>query len=504
MSGLDTEILYQTGDFRMYYQPGGAGPRSRLYYAGDDGEYITLETASNPRLGGIEPHNFHHPFQIRQFQQVGRNRTAPAFPTATVKFYQKRGAIPEHLWKIRRLITTYYAAAGSTNDISNFATGAEFVKVYADGEVTESAEMANTQDSNDLVADDLSYTFGRIYSTGGIALSETAALEVYSQLISGTYGPFGDGTQALYLVGNNTTASPGQAPSIFYRTEHDGNWVEQTITGAAATDVPKKILIIGQYLVVVFKDATAGGYFFTTISAKSGIPDSTGWTKVTTGFVSGRAPNDAFALSARQFFIVGDGGYIYKVRSVETGALVLDAGTITNQNLNKIRARGSVIVIGGVGDTFLISTNGGKTFSAASPGTGGAVTAVEVINGSIMWAASNTVIRFSVTGGETWHTLTLSATIAAIQEIVFVTPECGYILTATSDPEATVYCTLNGGVDWITGQPRLFNFPVFDRANQVVFPYTGDNSADTTHIMLVGLAGNGSDGIALTGFPNSS
>lgn len=506
MSGQDVDKLFQTSNVRFFYQPGGACVPNSLLYAGDDGQYITIETAENPRVGGIEPHNFHHPFVMREYEQVARNRSAPGFPTASVMFYQKIGFLPQHLWETRRIITTFYAVFGATSDISNFATGWKdgYVKIFGDGEATQSTEKVGAQDASDLISDELPYTFSRIYSTGGISLDETAALQVYSEAISACYGSYGNGVQAQYVVANNTVASVGQAPAIYYRTTKNGAWTEQAITGAVSTDVPKKIIVVGQYLVVVFKDATAGGYFYTTISENSGIPNSS-WSKVTTGFVSGKAPNDAFALSARQFYIVGDGGYIYKVQSIATGATVLDAGETTTNNLNKVKARGEVIIIGGASDTFLLSTDGGKTFTADTVGGAGAITAVEVINKLTFWVGENDgTIWYSVTAGETWTQVTLSSAIATVQDILFVTPEVGYILTASSAPAATVYSTINGGVDWVTGDPRLLNMPTFDRANQLVAPQTRDASTDCSHFIIAGLAGNGSDGIVLVGIPNSA
>lgn len=508
MSGYDVDKVFQTANFRFHYQPGGACPSNKMYYAGDDGEYITIESAENPRIGGIEPHNVHAPFAMKEYEAVARNRSAPDLPTATVQFLSTMGFIPQHLWMTRRLITTFYGVGGDTSDLSNFATGWRngYIKVYSNGEATTSTEKASSWDSSDLLQDEIPYTFQRIYAAGTVALDEKAATQVYSEVISAVWGPRKDGLTDIYAVTNNVVASPGQAPAVYYRTAKTGTnatFTELAITGAVSTDVPKKILVVGQYLVVVFKSATTGGYFYTQINEKSGIPAST-WTKVTTGFVSGKAPNDAFSLNARQFWVCGDGGYIYKVSSVTTGAEVIDAGETTTQNLNKIRLNGTVILVAGNSDALLISLNNGKTFTLDSTGSAANLAACYPVNRLIFWAATSTgAIYVSEDGAETWTLVSLSSDIATVQDINFITPECGFICTASSGPVATIYATCNGGVDWSTGEPRLSGFPVFDRANQLVAPTTRDASADVNHFVIAGLAGNGSDGILLVGVPNS-
>lgn len=505
MSGYDVDKVMQTSNFRFHYQPGGPAPSNKMYYAGDDGEYITIESAENPRVGGIEPHNVHHPFAMKEFEAVARNRSAPGLPKATIQFLSTMGFIPQHLWMTRRLLTTFYGVGGDTSDLSNFATGWRngYIKIYSLGEGETSTEKAGSWDSSDLLTDEIPYTFQRIYAAGTVAIDEKAALQVYSEAISGVYGPRKDGLTDVYVVTNNTVASAGQAPAVYYRTSKTGSFTELAITGSVSTDVPKKILVVGQYLVVVFKSATTGGYFYTTINEKSGIHSSS-WTKVTTGFVSGKAPNDAFSANARQFYVCGDGGYVYKISSVTTGAEAIDAGESTTNNLNKIRVNGSTILVAGNSDSLLISLNNGKTFTLDSTGSGANLMACFPVNSLIFWAATSAgAIYVSEDGAETWTQVTLSSAIATVQDILFVTPECGFICTASSDPVATIYATCNGGVDWLTGEPRISGLPTFDRANQLVAPTTRDASADVNHFIIAGLAGNGSDGIVLTGVPNS-
>ena len=296
---------------RWFVQPGGPGPFNPSYYSGQDNAYMTIETADNPRTGGISPINVHDPTRVGVYRRIGRSVEAADFPSATVLFYQSKNVLPRHLTTLPDCFSNFYMVVGDCRDLSDFVNGwSSYVKVFSIGEVTEITEAGSAFDSDDALQDELQYTYNAIYNVGKLGFGEEAAVEVYSELIDVTFGnrvqcgscgPADNGTKLIYAVSDNTIASVGEPPAITYSTNgKDGPWTTTNINGAASTDVPKAIAVVGQFLIVVFEDAAAGGYFYAEINAITGVPGT--FTKMATGFVSGKAPQAVYVASAREIW----------------------------------------------------------------------------------------------------------------------------------------------------------------------------------------------------------
>ena len=259
----------------------------------------------------------------------------------------------------------------------------------------------------------------------------------------------------------NTTASPGEAPSIVYSvTGKDGPWIATAINGAAAGDVPKSIDVVGQYLVVTFDDAAAGGYFWAEINRITGKPGT--FTKETTGFVSGSAPQDVFVQSAREVWFAGDGGYIYKSDNIQSGVSVIDAGDTTTDKLQRIHGLDEVLVATGENGTVVYSVNRGQSWQVVTE-------APPALNIDALWVADDYTwfigddsgdVYYTTTRGESaWVDLGMPSSAAAIQDIVFATPEVGFIAYTESGPVAKIRATYDGGRNWTTTSPRILNLP---------------------------------------------
>ena len=491
-------IVLQTS-IRYFYQMNGACPGNNILYGGVDGQYLNIEDATNPKRG-IDTIPVQDPISAGEYDLIARNRSAPDYPTATVQLLQQRGFYPPQFARFRVEPITYYAVAGDTGDLSDFVSGWEsYVKIYSFGEVTDPTEAGGSWDSGDKLQDDLPTTFQTIYSIGPLTFSEKATTEVYSEVIDLTYGNFGNGFTAVYAVANNVVASPGQAPSVFYRTkETQATWTEAQIDGSAATDVPQAIATVGKFLVVVFDDGSQGGYFYAEIDADTGAPGS--FSKVQTGFVASKAPKDIYASSARTSYLVGEGGYIYQVSSLGSGVTVLDAGAATTNDLNRIdgTVRGTLVAVG-ESDTIVYSTDRGNSWAAATAtGGGNGLDAVGVVDEKIWWVGDDGGdVYYTTDKGNTWTEKVINSSFTAVQDIVFVTHEVAFVTAITSGPVATIYGTWNGGEDWTNDTPRFPSIPTADRFNRVAVPKINEANIKANWLALGGLAGNGSDGIIL-------
>lgn len=497
---------------RYYYQVGGAAPGNPLVYAGADGTFLNIATLTNPVSGGINPINVQDPSAYDRYVRVGRETTAPAFPTGTVTFLERHGGIPRQLYDLVDCIVTFYEANGNCKDPSDFLNGwTDYLKVIANGEATSRTEGGGAFAADAQVEDPIDFTFEHITALGSLLFGEEAATEITTEVIDVVYGsrfqcgncgPADSGTKLIYAVTDGVSGSPGSLPRVVYSLDGGGTWTSSIITAGLATDTPTAIEVVGQYLVVAFDDGDTGGYWITTLNAITGAPGT--WTAVTTGFVSSSPPNDIYVASPREVFFVGDAGYIYKATNILSGVSVVDDGSATAQDLNRVDGVGNVIVAVGDSDAVVYSGNRGGSWTTPTntPGSGGNLTAVAVLNDYRWWVGDNagSVFYTDVRGETAWTSIGLPSSVATIQDVVFVTDEVGYIASATAGPAAVLFVTLNGGADWGTaGTSRLPAFPTIDRANRIAYPRVSNRAVAANNVALAGLHGDGTDGVLLLG-----
>lgn len=512
MPKLTADEIITQGHLRYFYQPGGAAPGNEVLYAGFDGQYMWVEDATNPKSGGISPINMHDPRQPKKYRRVSKTVDAPDFPTATVQFAEKHGAIPQQLIGFDCPMN-FYQVAGACNDLSDIVNGwRDYVKIYSNGEETSASEMGGSQDSDDAILDGLDYTFANIYPVGKLQFGEELETGVTKEVIDIAFGPNvscgncggreDDGTQALYaLVKENSGVAAG---FVAYRVGNTAG--TSAITGAANTDVMVALDVIGRYIVVVYSAAAAAvsGYYVAEINQLTGVPGT--WSKVQTGFVAGFNPTDLYAANPREIYFSAEAGYVYKSTNILQGVSVINAADTTGDDLNRVHGTGETVYASGENGTTIYSLNRGDTWAACTVAPFAAETAgLWVVSDNKVWAVSaGGVVKYSKDRGESWTTVTMpaGATIATGQDIVFATDEVGYILAATAGPAGLIYGTFDGGETWFGSTPlsgRFTNYPVIDRANRAATPLVDNFGIAANHVAVGGLAGDGADGVVLTG-----
>lgn len=503
------EILTQ-GHLRYFYQPGGAAPGNELLYSGFDGQYMWIEDATNPKVGGISPINMHDPRQAKKYRRVSKTVEAPDFPTATVQFAEKHGAVPQQLIGFDCPLT-FYQVAGNCEDLSDFVNGwSDYVKIYSNGEETSATEKGGSQDSDDALIDGLDFTFANIYPMGKLQFGEEFETGVVREVMDLVYGPFvscgncggreDNGTQALYaLVKENSNIAAGL---VAYRIGD----VEGTsaITPAADNDELVAIDIVGKYLVVVYKNAAGGGYFVSEINKLTGVPGT--WSNVTAGFVTGFEPNDIYVANPREIYFAADAGYIYKSTNILQGVAVNNFGNTTGDDLFRVHGQEETVYAAGEAGTVIYTMNRGDSWAATTVApSANSVKGLDVRSDNKVWVVDAAGgIFYTNDRGESWDTITMpaGATIATGQDVVFATDEVGYILAATAGPAGLLYCTWNGGETWAGSTPlsgRIYNYPVIDRGNRIATPQVDNFGVAANFCAIGGLAGDGAYGVVLTG-----
>lgn len=508
MPNLTADEIVTLRHKRTYIQFGGARPTNTVRYGGQNSQYMALEGLSISEIGGIDPIWVPDPRKIGAYRLVGRSFSPADLPTVNLKMFERHGSIPRQLTRIGCQFNMY-ELTGSCEDLSDFVQGwSDYVLIYSGGIVTDKDGGARTAwDSDEAIEDSLSVTLSAVYPIGSLAFGEKAASSVDREVVDVVYGskescgdcsPSDDGSNRIYFVVKSSGAgSPGYPAELIYTTDGGLTWDQTTITGFGATEDPLAIDIVGNYLVIIGSAA----YFWAQLNTVTGIPGT--FTKVTSGFVSGKAPTDIYVASPREVYFSGNGGYVYKTEDITTGVTTISDGSATSSNLLRIHGKDDVLVAVGATGAIIKSVNRGATWTTTttSPEAINSIVSVWVMDKNLFWVGTETSgnLWYTLNGGETWVSKAFSGSgSGTVYDIVFPTAEVGFIAHMTTTPAGRLFTTWNGGADITNLSPRILNMPVCDRINRIACPDV-DASIAANNVALAGLAGNGTDGIALVG-----
>lgn len=514
MVKLTADLVGTYKHHRLFMQMGGARPGNVVRYQGQDAQYMALDGVSAPESGGIDPIWVQDPRRPGKYKLVGRSITPPDLDEATLVLYEKHGSIP---WQLLRTGCPFsvYEVVGKCKDLSDFVQGwSDYVLIYSEGLKTDKDFGTRTShDSDDAIEDSLTVTWADIYPVGSLSFGEEAASEIEAEIVDLVYGTNvrcgdcgieNDGSNVIYAVTKAySSGSPGLQAEVIYTTDAGGTWTDVLIDGLGATEEPLAIDIVGRYLVVVGLDA----YYYAELDEDTGVPGT--FTQVTSGFEASGSPNDLYVLSSREVFFCGDGGYIYKSTNITAGVSVLDAGSTTTEDYQRIAGDGEeTLVLVSDNNVVVKSVNRGATFAqtVAAPSSTGTddIRAVEVLDNRRFWVGvtetDGATVYYTLDGGKTWTAIgDIPTTGRSIEDIVFATNEVGFIAYATGAPVGYVLATWDGGENWTATAPRILNWPTLDRVNRVAVPIVASSGIAANNVALGGLAGNGTDGIVLVG-----
>lgn len=513
---MDYSDVVKQGSKRVFIQPGGPGPTNPVKYTGIDSQYLSFTGSKRPIRGGVDPINTADPLNPSQWIQVGQKTSAPGLPTGTLELQEKVGTLPI---SFDDLIcpNSIYVTHGPCTDPSTFDYWSGYLEIWAAGLATDVDTKDRTSfENDDAVMDSISYTFRRAYAVGSLTVGEQAAATITREIIDvaiapnrqcGDCGVTNNGFKWMYAIHKeNSGVAAAQAA---YSVDGGVTWTLQTITGMANTEIPSAIAVVGNLLVILSptgQAATQSSYYYTTINQVTGVPSSS-WTEVNTGFVVAGEARDMFVLSPREVFFVGDGGYIYKSTDIPSGVSVVSAGGVVATDLLRVTGSKEQVVAVGASGKVLVSNNRGVTFSVttADP-SANSNQAVGIRNVNEFWVGDGSGgLYYTVDGGASWTAKSLSGvTLAGVQDILWATPDVGYILATIAGPLGRVFATANGGYTFVNSanqNSRILNVPAaLQRANRIAVPETGLSSK--VNNVLIGGLGAATDGVVLIGSAN--
>lgn len=503
--------VMRTGYQRAWLQRGGPRPSNPIRYAGADGAYVEVGDAAIP-VRGITRDQVADPYQIGAYRTTGIIQTPPEFATNQVMFRNKRGVLP---WLEVGAQCEYnlYNTMGFCRNPADFSGGWETgVTIFSKGLATTRNKQGLAKFVDDVVSmtqADTTWT-GGIYDIGPLSFGEEATAEVTREIVDVAYatafecgrcGPGNDGTIWRYALQQDDGASTGIRASVIYTTDDGATYQSSQITTLAGNDTVVAMDIMGGYVVVLSDSGNA--YHYAPIDDLLGTVGA--WTAVTSGFVALNLPRDLWVASPNLAFIAADNGYIYQLSGVGQAVTVASAAGATTEDLRRINGSGETIVAVGANGAVVVSGTRGRTWGAAagSLGVADTVQAVEVLDPYLWWVGTDAgQLFYTETGGASWAEYAFSGSGAGqVLDIVAATPEVLYFSHSTAAPDARIFASITGGavfdLSTLTNQRRLVGLPTFDRANRLAVPTTGQLASRAGHLLVGGLAGNGTDGILL-------
>lgn len=493
---------------RAFVQRGGPGPSNALGFAGMDEQYLMVGDISNPDRGGVNPITVNDPRRRGLFTRAGYTIDAPDIPSNSLTLKQKHGGVPWYKFRLDCPISVY-ESEGLCNDPADPINGWTTLQILSQGLSTDKSYAGRTPfDGSDESLTEIGFSWlGGIYTIGGIVLGETAAVEVTTEVIDIVYGSYqncsncgvaDDGTRRIYALQQTAGGSSAVLGKVLYSTDGGKNWTASSITGLGVGVLVTAIDIVGRYLVVIAKSENA--YYISAINPLTGAPGS--WTKVTTGFVASKTPNDLYVESPNRVYLVGDGGYIYLSTDITAGVSVLNAGGTTTQNLLRIHGQGTTLLATGAGNTTIKSTNRGQTWAATTDSVTGTNQATAVYSPLTYWAGTSAGgVEVTENGGEIWNPITLpGSALIAVHDIIWATAEVGYIAASRAGPTAVVFATFNGGKTWSeAGSSQLPAAPTYGRPNRLAVPNGVDLQVMANNLAVAALSGGLVDGAIFVG-----
>lgn len=487
---------------RAFTQRGGPSPTNPVRYAGVDEQYLMVGDISDPIRGGINAINVNDPRNRGLFKRIGTTIDAPDITTNTVTFKQRTGGVPWYTFRLDCPINIY-ESVGVCQDPADLKNGWVTLNILSGGLATDRTRAGRTAfDGSEESTTEIGFTWtGGSYTIGGLVLGEQAAQQVSTEVVDITYGnyllcancgPGNDGTRWIYALQQTAGGSSAVAPVVVYSTDYGATWTSTAITGIGAGSLVSAIALVGSNLVVVSPSENA--YFYAPINAATGAPGT--WTKIATGFVAAKQPNDIYVESPNRIYFAANGGYIYVSSDITAGVSTLNAGSTTTSNLLRIDGAANLLVAVGASGAAIASSNQGVSWSSLT-GLSGTVQAVGVVSNYYLWVGNSAgTLWFSDSAGQAWTQITLP-NIIGIQDIVWATAEVGFIAATRTGPTAVVFGTFDGGRTWSEGNTSRFpgNQPTFGRANRLAVPQVPDPGRAANNLAVAGLGGGGVDGV---------
>lgn len=491
------------GDVRLFFLEGDGDPECKVTYEG-----FAIVTRPTAAFGDITNHYAPDPTQRRRYRVIAKTSGAETPPEMPIQDIYKHTLSKWLRLGKMKCDHGLQAHMGMCTVPSDYEGG--YTKILA----LEKARIRSwgldgnlgSLNPNDegTVNEDVPFAGEAIYEikkfdlfarlgTATITRPLTDGVIADSVSCGGECGFGSDGCSIVAVVSTNSGAA---IPSLYF-TDDGGSTVQVTaVDTLLATETTNGIGFDGQNIFVL--SAPSDGIHYAPLAD---ILDATEtWSKVGTGsgFVATKGPTASYVAGPRDIFLAGLGGYIYKSSNLTSGVEVVEAGNATTEDLNDIAGIDDMHVVAvGNANAVLISVDG-ETFSAITgPIAATALNRVWMVSRTKFFiAAANGKLYYTKNGGNSWKTSGFAGdTGGAVNDIVMVTAQVGFMAHNTAANVGRIFKTINGGKTWsilpeTPGGPAVPAHRVIRRilpCDQNTFYAVGTDAAGTSGMLFKGI-----------------
>ena len=301
-----------------------------------------------------------------------------------------------------------------------------------------------------------------------VVLAPVVDSVIYDASSCGDCGEIVKACSRIYSLTQANAGSPGLSSQIVYTLDGGLNWLSDDIDSLGGQS-GVRLALIGNYLVVL-STAGNGHHFARRSDVDDAVSDWAGVSGTGGGYVTSKAPVALWSKTPGLTFVVGQGGYVYKMSDPTRAVTVLNAGITTVQNLNEVHGVGEVVVAVGASNAVIYSINDGETWRlVVGPAAGVTLKTVWCLTDNIWFVgAANGKLFYTLNRGKTWAETALDGDVSAVNDIYFVNDTVGYVAVTTTGGAGRVYRTLSSGSEWFKSAPHIDGLPTSTAVNVVV------------------------------------
>jgi photosystem II stability/assembly factor-like uncharacterized protein len=465
-------------------------------------------TAVTQGFGDIERIECPDPHRYGQFIEVGQIRGATERATTSLEGRYPLNAVSDLLRLARKGcsidVQVHFGSCTDPSAFNKFEKDLVFEGAYLTTYNTEdlgalaSGDNAVVNETGDLSAISVYELIPITYArrADSVITNEILDVVICDSVSCGECDVESDGCQAIFAISTAAGGSPGTPPDVIYSKDKGATWFAHDVESLSTGQAPNAIECLGDYIIVVSNAAGNLNYALKSEFDETSDPE---WTGITTGFVAGGAPRNAWSTGAYAF-IVGDNGYVYGTSDPTVGVTVLDAGSATVDRLLGVHGLSDTFAVAvGNNGTVIFTTDGTNwTPATAKPvGVGINLLTVWVKSETEWWVGtSNGRAYYTTDGGQIWHEQTFTGSgSGTVESIVFSTKSEAWLAHTTTTPHGRILRSFDGGQSWVvTPESSSASMPLNDSINALAVC-----EMDPNFIVGVGLADDAADGFIIIG-----
>jgi hypothetical protein len=299
-------------------------------------------------------------------------------------------------------------------------------------------------------------------------VQEVVAVIICDSVTCGVCGLASDGCSHLFAIQKSAGASPGLPAELVFSIDGGANIDSTNISSLPAGSDPSAAACVSTDLVIA-SNADCALHYADIADIIAGVET---WTRIATGLVcAAGAPNAIFSAGFGHSWVVGDGGYIYKIEDITLGVEVQDAGVTTVQNLLDVHGADELnIVAVGASNAVVYTRNGGGIWaSVTGPAPGVALNAVWV-KSQLEWfvGTAGGKLFFTQDGGVSWTEIAFPGSgTGIVYDIQFNTATVGILSHSTAGLVARLLRTIDGGRTWYVLPEGTGSIPTSSQLNSI-------------------------------------